>query len=125
IIIADQPIDRKLDPAELGLGIESLGKITMHGAVKTPTFVRLAQEPRAGQTTLMLEQPVSAWRVGDRIVIPDTRQLRENERGESYKPQDEKLEIASISGNRITLTSALRYDHKGARNPDDKLEFLP
>ena len=44
VIIADQKIDRKLDPAELGAGIESLGKITMHGAVKTPTFVRLAAE---------------------------------------------------------------------------------
>src|SRR5205814_7650882 len=52
IIIADQKIDRQLDPAELGAGIESLGKITMHGAVKSPTFVRLAQEPLAGQTTL-------------------------------------------------------------------------
>jgi hypothetical protein len=125
IVIADQPIDHKLDPAELGAGIESLGRITMHGAVKTPTFVRLAQEPLAGQTTLTLEQPVAAWSAGDHIVIPDTRQLRENERGDNYKSQDEKLVIASIAGNRITLTSALRYDHKGAHNPDGKLEFLP
>jgi len=97
----------------------------MHGAVKTPTFVRLAQEPLAGQTTLTLEQPVAAWSAGDHIVIPDTRQLRENERGDNYKSQDEKLVIASIAGDRITLTSALRYDHKGAHNPDGKLEFLP
>jgi hypothetical protein len=125
IVITDQPIDRKLDPAELGSGIESLGKIAMHGAVKTPTFVRLAQEPLAGQTTLTLDQPVSMWRAGDRIVIPDTRQLRENERGDNYKSQDEKLEIASITGAQVALTSALKYDHKGARNGDGKLEFLP
>ena len=30
---------------------------------------------------------------GDRIVIPDTRQLRGNERGTSYQPQDEKLRL--------------------------------
>ena len=29
-----------------------LGKLVMHGSVKTPTFVRLATEPRAGNTTL-------------------------------------------------------------------------
>jgi len=125
IIIADQKIDRKLDPAELGTGIESLGKITMHGAVKMPTFARLAKEPLAGQTTLTLEQPATAWKTGDHIVIPDTRQLRESQRGDSYQPQDEKIEIASISGAQVTLKSALKFDHKGARNGDDKLEFLP
>ena len=54
----------------------------MHGAVKTPTFVRLAKEPLAGQTTLTIEQPATAWKAGDRIVIPDTRQLRESQRGD-------------------------------------------
>lgn len=89
IIIADQKIDRTLDPAELGAGIESLGKITMHGAVKTPTFVRLAAEPLAGQTTLTVEQPIESWKTGDRIVTPDTRQLRDNQCGNNYLPQDE------------------------------------
>jgi hypothetical protein len=125
IIIADQKIDRQLDPAELGAGIESLGKITMHGAMKSPTFVRLAQEPLAGQTTLTLEQSVKGWTAGDHIVIPDTRQLRESERGSNYKAQDEKIEIASIAENQITLRTPLKYDHKGARNAEDKLEFLP
>ena len=125
VIIADQKIDRKLDPAELGAGIESLGKISMHGAVKTPTFIRLSVEPLAGQTTLTTEQPVASWKAGDRIVIPDTRQLRDSQRGENYQPQDEKLVIAAVDGNRITLAAALKFDHKGARNGDDKLEFLP
>jgi hypothetical protein len=125
VIVADQKIDRKLDPAELGAGIESLGKITMHGAEKTPSFVRLASEPLAGQSTLTVEQPVTAWKAGDRIVIPDTRQLRDSQRGENYQPQDEKLVIAAVNGNQITLASALKFDHKGARSGDDKLEFLP
>jgi hypothetical protein len=125
IIIADQKIDRNLDPAELGAGIESLGKVTMHGAMKSPTFVRLAQEPLAGQTMLTLEQSVKGWKAGDHIVIPDTRQLRDGERGSNYKAQDEKIEIASIAENQITLSTPLKYDHKGARNGEDKLEFLP
>jgi hypothetical protein len=125
VVIADQKIDRNIDPAELGAGIESLGKISMHGAMKTPTFVRLAAEPLAGETTLTLERPVASWKSGDRIVIPDTRQLRNNQRGENYQPQDEELEIAAVSGNEITLTTPLKFDHKGARDGDDKLEFLP
>lgn len=125
VIIADQKIDRKIDPAELGAGIESMGKITMHGAVKTPTFVRLAAEPLAGQKTLTVEQPVASWKAGDHIVIPDTRQLRETERGDAYQPQDEKLTIAAVAGKTITLATPLKFNHKGARDGADKLEFLP
>jgi hypothetical protein len=38
IEIADQPIDTALDPAQIGNGIVGLGRVTMHGAVKSPTF---------------------------------------------------------------------------------------
>lgn len=125
VIIADRPIDKTIDPAQIGTGIEGLGKITMHGAVKTPTFARSAREPLAGDATLVFDQPVHGWKTGDRIVIPDTRQLRGNQRGVSYQPQDEKLQVASISGNQVTLAAPLRYDHKGARNGEGTLEFLP
>ena len=125
IIIADRPIDRTIDPAQIGTGIEGLGKIMMHGSVKTPTFVRLSREPAAGDATLVFNEPVSGWTSGDRIVIPDTRQLRSNERGVSYEPQDEEVQIASISGNQVTLATPLRYAHKGGRDAGGKLEFLP
>jgi hypothetical protein len=55
IVIADQKIDGKIDPAQVGTGIQGLGKVRMHGAIKTPTFVRLAAEPMAGQAELTLE----------------------------------------------------------------------
>src|SRR2546422_3093850 len=74
IVISDRPPDPAVDPAQLGTGIEGLGRIRMHGAVKTPTFARLAQEPLAGQTVLTFEQPVTSWKAGDHVVIPDTRQ---------------------------------------------------
>jgi hypothetical protein len=125
IVIADQAIDRAIDPMQIGTGIEGLGTITMHGSIKVPTFVRLAAEPLAGAVTLAVDQQLSGWKSGDRIVIPDTRQLRNDERGASYQSQDEKLQIRSISGNQIALTAPLRYDHKGARNADGMLEFLP
>jgi hypothetical protein len=125
IIIADQPIDGALDPAQIGTGIQGLGKVRMHGAIKAPTFVRLSTEPMAGQATLVLDAAPAGWAVGDEIVIPDTRQLRERERGVNFVSRDERLAIASIAGNRVTLQSPLKYDHGGARTPDGTLEFLP
>jgi hypothetical protein len=79
LVIADQPLDTDHDPEELGVGLIGLGTVTMHGAVKSPTFVRLATEPVTGATSLQLSGPVSGWRAGDKVVIPDTRQLLSGE----------------------------------------------
>jgi hypothetical protein len=125
IIIADQPIDKNTDPGQIGTGIESLGRVTMHCSVKTPTFVRLAKEPAAGDTTLVFDQPVNGWTAGDHLVIPDTRQLRSNERGANYEPEDEDVRVAQVSSNQVTLATPLRHAHKGARNGVGTLEFLP
>lgn len=127
IVIADQPLDSGFDPDQYGTGLIGFGKVTAHGSTKTPSFVRLAAEPRAGESTLALAQPVSGWRLGDRLILPDTRHLRDFERRESYQPQWEQLVLAAVSddGRTLTLTNPLRYDHPGARDGDDRLEFLP
>jgi len=125
VVIADQPIDSAIDPGQFGNGIIGLGRVTMHGAVKTPTFVRVKQEPLAGQTKLTLERAVSGWKAGDRLVLPDTRQLRAMERGIQYRTQVEELQLTSVSGTDAALMAALRYDHKGARNADGRIRFLP
>ena len=85
IVIADQPFNPEIDPAQIGNGIVALGKVTMHGAVKAQTFLRLSREPLAGQTSLVVERPVADWRVGDSLVIPDTRQLRATEAGKDLQ----------------------------------------
>ena len=125
LIIADQIINADVDPGQIGTGIIALGKVTMHGAVKTPTFVRLKREPLAGHTTLELGQPVAGWNGGDSVVIPDTRQLRASERGTSFSSQTEKVEIASISGAHVTLAAPLNFNHAGARDAGGTLQFLP
>src|SRR5262249_38724626 len=125
IVIADQAIDRTVDPGQIGTGLEGLGKITMHGAIKSTTFARLTREPAAGDTTLTFDQPLNGWNAGDHIVIPDTRQLRSNERGANYEPQDEEVRISRITGNQVELTTPLQYAHKGARNAAGTLELLP
>lgn len=125
IVFADHPIDTAADPEQLTGGLIGLGTVRIHGAVKTPTFARVAVEPRVGHVRLELEQPVSDWQAGDRLVLPDTRQLRQRERGSSYMPQWEELRVASVSGTTVTLAGPLAFDHRGAGVPDGGTDFLP
>jgi len=132
IVIANSPLGGSVaDIDQYGTGIVVLGKVTMHGSVKTPTFVRLATEPRAGHTTLTLSEPVSGWRAGDRIVLPDTRHIKESEvTGGGWvnavnQWEERTLQAISADGKTLTLTSALQYDHLGARDLNGVLDFLP
>ena len=93
--------------------------------------MRLATEPHAGNTTLTLSQAVLGWRPGDRLVLPDTRHIKESETvpggWTNLINQWEELTLQSVSadGLTLTLTSALQYDHLGARDLNGVLEFLP
>ena len=68
------PITAAYDPLQFGTGLIVFGEVNMHGKALTPTWVRLALEPLAGQNTLTLETIPLGWSVGDKIVLPDTRQ---------------------------------------------------
>jgi len=88
IIIKDQPIDLTnngvgvYDPEQFGTAILVIDSTwTMHGAAKSPTFVRLSEEPLAGTTTLKLSVSVEGWKSGDRLILPDTRHLLGGESG--------------------------------------------
>lgn len=127
VLFNDLPIDTVKDPQQYGHGLIGFGTVTMHGSEMTDTFIRLAVEPKVGDTTLTLSEPANGWQVGQRLVLPDTRQLLSNQRWGNYVAGWELATIASISADKrvITLTNPLLYDHLGARNPDGVLEFLP
>ena len=136
IVVANNPLGGSVaDPDQFGTGITVLGKVSMHGSVRTPTFVRLATEPRAGQSTLTLSAPAAGWQVGDRLILPDTRHMKTTEvdsgiggRGWVNKiNQWEELTVQAISpdGRTVTLALPLVYDHLGARDLNNVLEFLP
>jgi hypothetical protein len=93
----------------------------LHGAVKTPTFARTASEPSAGRSTIFLAQPVAGWRVGDRIFLPDTRQVpADHWFNPGYALQVEERTIQSISADArtIAVSAPLAFDHRGARDAD-------
>ncbi len=130
VVIADTAIDPSIDPEQWGTGFLSFGKVRINGAIKSPTFLRVATEPMAGQNTITLAQAPTGWNVGDRVFIPDTRHLKTSEvkAGTPFfalKPQWEEFTIQGISGNVITLSSSLVYNHKGARDVAGNIDFLP
>jgi hypothetical protein len=114
IVIADRPIDPQLDPGQVGNGIVGLGRIVMHGSPKSPTFARVRNPVRAGETTVSLERPADGWTVGDWIVVPDTRQLGDAERGRAFRSRDETRAIVAVAGDQITVSPAFSHDHLGA-----------
>lgn len=124
ILFADQNLNT-LDPGQYGNGLLIFGTLTVHGAVLSETFVRLDAEPGGGTANVSLEHTVSGWQTGDRVVIPDTRQLTKNEDAKDYVPQWESSTIQSISGTNLTLNHTFAHDHKGARDGDGNLVLLP
>jgi hypothetical protein len=127
IIIADKPLDTTLDPEQFGTGLIGFGRVSMSGSPKTPTFTRLAAEPMAGQTTLELSEVPTGWKAGDKLILPDTRQLpwTDNPIDLTAPRQQEELTIASVSGAQVQLVSPLEFNHKGARDLTGHLDFLP
>ncbi|MGH7887496.1 MAG: G8 domain-containing protein, partial [Candidatus Binatia bacterium] len=131
IVIANQPLDTSndgigvYDPRQYGTGILAVdGQVSLHGAAKT-TYQRLALEPRAGDVTLRLAAAATGWRAGDRIFLPDSKHYAIE--SVPYVFEGEEATVASVSADGLTvnLTSALRFNHPGARDGNDVLEFLP
>lgn len=133
VIFPNVAIDTATDPEQWGHGLIALGRVTTHGAVKDDTYLRLASEPMAGSTTLALAFQATGWRAGDRVVLPDSRQLFSGNAFDNpeadlyYKSQREMLTIASVApdGMTITLNQPLQFDHRGARDGNGVLNFLP
>ena len=80
------------------------GTLDLHGKKIEPTWTRLSQTVRPGDTMMHIEVPVSGWDVGGSIVIAST----------SFSQREhEELRITAISSNGMTLTVSppLKYTH--------------
>ena len=116
ITIADNgPIDVNWDPMLLSRGLVSHGQVDICGAEKE-NFVRLAVDPMAGDTTLVLDAPPTGWQVGDSLVLTGTHYGHTTSTWETdnTRTEDEELIITAINGNTITVDRPLQYDHEGA-----------
>jgi len=119
-------LDPATDPDEYGLGLVVIdGSVSIHGAPRGQSYIRLAQPLRAIAKTLPVGQPVpSEWQIGDHILLPDSRQPT----GKTISVMDnyEYQTITSINGNLIDIGGQLLYHHPGAYDSlTGQLDFTP
>ena len=67
------------DPEQFGTGIINFGKFTMHGAADDADVRARGRRTARRSYHVDLSEPVSGWQVGDRLVLPDTRHMKESE----------------------------------------------
>jgi G8 domain len=120
IIGRNGALDRNNDPEQFGRGLVWFGSVRLHGVPKTP-FVRLGQEPHAGQGQLFAS--TTGWRPGDRLVLPGTSQPAPE--SPPFQPQVETPQVIFASKDVVNVQPALAFDHLGAREVDGTLRFLP
>jgi cell migration-inducing and hyaluronan-binding protein len=93
------------NPDVAGMGNKMLGvtgTVEIHGS-KRGGWTRLSNTAVLGATQLdLLDNP--GWKPGDRIAIASS---------DFSQDRFEEAEVASVSGDRLTLTAPLKYEHYG------------
>lgn len=114
-------IDRKPDDVDqFETGLILMGRVEIAGTPKA-TWGWLASEPQAGDVSLTLAFDPTGWHVGDRILLPDTRDRWRN--FETATP--EVRVITAIVGRAVKFDAALTIEHPGYRNSAKQIEGFP
>jgi hypothetical protein len=106
-LVYQSGMDRQSCPAIVCCG----GRMDFHGTPMNRTWVKLGATARKGATTVTLAEPVSGWRVGDRVILTSTKLTRDDGRG---KQSTEERTITALADLAITLDQPLENDHLGA-----------
>jgi hypothetical protein len=93
------------------------GRMDFHGAPLSRTWVKLGATAPAGSAVITLDEPVTGWRVGDRVILTAT--VRQNKVKKTFREStrdstatEERL-VKALDGNRLTLDRPLAHDHQG------------
>jgi hypothetical protein len=119
-VIRDIPINTEKDPYQWGNGIINLGRQYRVGRRVAQPWAELTEDVDAGAASLHLAVP-EGWRVGDELLLPDTRQIG---RGARIR-RESKVTIASIDGNTITLSKPVDFEHRSVLDPEGGLVLRP
>jgi hypothetical protein len=127
VIINDVAIDTRIDPFQWGNGIINFGTFRVVGCERSRSFTTAATDIPAGATSITLDALPAGWRVGDELIIPDTRQQEQYEyrvrKNVAYR--ESRVTIAAINGDTITLSKALDYEHNIIRDFDGNVVLKP
>lgn len=108
------------DPESLPAIIACGGRWDVHGAPMARTWLKLAAPAKAGDLSVTVEQAVTDWRVGDRIIVTSGEQ-KGPESGASFRQSSgrpkpvgtEECLLTAIDGAVLTLDRQLKHAHHG------------
>lgn len=110
-------MDRTICPALVANG----GRVDLHGAPMNRTWVKLGFTAEVGEQRVFLDEPVTGWKVGDRVLLTATS--RQYLYADTYTksvgeaPRSEERTISKIDRHhdrtRLTLDKPLAYAHRG------------
>jgi hypothetical protein len=111
-LVAFDGMDRDTCPAIVCCG----GRMEFHGAPLSRTWVKLGRAVKQGDTTVLLAEPVTGWRVGDRVVLTATQKdaLKQDTLrplAKSRRSFTEERTIAALSGQTLTLDRPVEHAH--------------
>jgi hypothetical protein len=87
------------------------GRMDLHGSPMNRTWVRLGANAKAGAGEMTLSEPVTGWKVGDRIIVTVT-----NHSYGKGGPTTEERFIKQIDGANIVFDQPLSHDHLGGKD---------
>lgn len=100
--------DKQSCPAIVSCG----GRMDFHGTPLSRTWVKLGATSKKGDATITLSEPVTGWRVGDRVIITATKLGRDNGQGTELMQTEERL-ITGLTDKTVTLDKPLVHEHLG------------
>jgi cephalosporin-C deacetylase-like acetyl esterase len=107
-------MDRQSCPALVCCG----GRMDLHGAPLSRTWVKLGARAKAGDAQVKLAEVVTGWRVGDRVLVTatqrDPREMGTRRPGHRNRQvfTEERI-IRAQGGTRLTLDRPLTHAHRG------------
>jgi hypothetical protein len=97
-------LDRQSCPAIVCCG----GRMDLHGAPLSRTWVKLGATARKGDAVVTLDEPVTGWKTGDRVFVTATNY-------QTYKKSTttEEHTMQGMVGTRLILDRPLEVEHVG------------
>jgi hypothetical protein len=111
-LLAFEDMDKESCPAIVCCG----GRMDFHGASLSRTWVKLGAPAKTGSAEVTLAEPVTGWRLGDRVILTAT--VRQNKQKKTFRESTrdstatEEHTIKAIDGARLTLDRPVAHDHQ-------------
>jgi hypothetical protein len=89
------------------------GRMDFHGAPLSRSWLKLGATSKIGDQAVTLEEAVTGWRVGDRVIVTATKLGRDNGAGTDEDFQTETRTITALDGAKVTFDKPLIREHLG------------